>query len=162
VTAEKPTSVKLVLFDPDGNEHTINDEQKCKYATPHQPLNCLWTMVELPAEDVGEWKHTYSYYDTRFGGWKMCEERFKGPDILAVFNSYTLDPEPPIPYGEECTVTVCMSGIEEMDVTLEAYNLIHNSWESVGTELYEPEGEECLSWDIDTFEVPFDKLRLKW
>ena len=92
----------------------------------------------------------------------MSEEIFKGPDIIAVFNSYTLDPAPPIPYGEECIVTVCMSGLEKMDVTLEAYNLIHNRWESVGTESYEPAGEKCLRWIIDTFEVPFDKLRLKW
>jgi hypothetical protein len=119
-------------------------------------------MIELPSEgDVGEWEHTYSYYDTRFGGWKMSEE-IKGPDIIAVFNSYELDPAPPIPYGEECNVTICMSGLEKMDVSLEAYNLIRDRWESVGTKFYEPKGEECLSWIINTFEVPFDKLRLKW
>ncbi|NQE54382.1 hypothetical protein C5S29_12390 [ANME-1 cluster archaeon GoMg3.2] len=163
MTADKQTAVKLVLFDPEGNEHTLNDDQKCEYTTPYQPLNCLWTMIELPSEgDVGEWEHTYAFYDTRFGGWKMSEKRFKGPDIIAVFNSYELVPAPPIPYGEECNVTICMNGLEKMDVTLEAYNLIHNRWESVGMKFYESKGEKCLSWVIDTFEVPFDKLRLKW
>ena len=163
MTAEKPTAVKLVLVDPAGNKHILNDDRKCEYTTPYRPSNCSWTMIELPSEgDVGEWEYTYTFYDTRFGGWNMSEERFKGPDIIAVFNSYTLDPEPPIPYGEECNVTVCMSGLEKMDVTLEAYNLILNRWESVGTESYEPAGEKCLRWAIDTFKVPFDKLRLKW
>jgi hypothetical protein len=162
MTAEKPTTVKLVLVDPEGNKHTINDDRKCEYTAEDQSLNCSWTMIELPSvEDVGEWEHTYSYYDTRFG-WNMPEEIFKGPDIIAVFNSYTLDPAPPIPYGEVCNVTICMSGIKKMDVTLEAYNLIHNRWVSIGTESYEPAGEKCLRWVIDTFEVPFDKLRLKW
>jgi hypothetical protein len=164
LAADKPTVVKLVLVDPKSNKkHTLNDDRKCKYTTPHQPSNCSWTMIELSSEeDVGEWEYTYSYYDTSFEGWKMSDKRFKGPDIIAVFNSYTLDPAPPIPYGEVCNVTVCMSGLEKMDVRLEAYNLIHNRWDSVGTESYEPGGEKCLCWVIDTFDVPFDKLRLTW
>ena len=160
MTAEKQTTVKLVLFDPAGVSYTLDDDRKCEYTTPNQPLNCSWTMIELPSvEGVGEWEHTYTYYDTRFG-WNMYEELFKGPDIIAVFNSYTLDPAPPIPYGEECNVSVCMSGIKKMDVRLDAYNLINKGWESVGTQSYEPGGEKCLRWVIDTFELPFDKLRL--
>jgi hypothetical protein len=168
VTADKPTTLKLVLTDPCGEKHNMTEE--CKYTTPHQPQECSWRMIGLPSGQAGKWNYTFLYYDTRLyydtgDGWKMSNKTFKGPEIIAVFENYTLDPEPPIPYGKPCDVTVCMKGTEEMNVTLEAFNLWpgHKNWTIIEPlKQYEPPGEECLNWTIDTFKVPFDKLRLIW
>jgi hypothetical protein len=171
MTADKPTTIKLVLIDPCGEKHNITEE--CKYNTnttpPHQPQECSWRMIELPSGQAGKWNYSFSYYDTRLyydtgDGWNMSNKTFEGPEIIAVFENYTLDPES-CPFGDPCNVTVCMKGTEEMNVALEAFNLWpgHKNWTIIEPlKQYEPPGEECLNWAIDTFEVPFDKLRLKW
>ena len=170
VTADKNTTIKLVLIDPDDNKHEI--EEKCEYKThktPGQPQECSWRMIEPPSGQAGKWNYTFSYYDTRLyydtgDGWNMSNKTFEGPEIIAVFENYTLDPES-CPFGDPCNVTVCMKGTEEMNVTLEAFNLWpdHKNWTIIEPlKQYEPPGEECLNWTIDTFKVPFDKLRLIW
>jgi hypothetical protein len=133
VTADKPTTLKLMLTDPCGEKHNMTEE--CKYTTPHQPQECSWRMIELPSGQAGKWNYTFLYYDTRLyydtgDGWNMSNKTFKGPEIIAVFENYTLNPEPPIPYGKPCSVTVCMKGTEEMNITLEAFNLWpdHKNW----------------------------------
>ena len=161
VTADKETTLKLVLIDPDGDKHEI--EEKCDYnkTPPGQPQECSWRMIEQPAREIGMWNYTFSYYDTRYG-WKTYEKTFEGPEIIAVFENYTVDPDP-YEFGEKVDVTVCMRGTKAMNVTLEAFNLWpdQQKWTEIGTELYEPSGVKCLNWTIDTFEVPFDELRLK-
>ena len=167
VTADKPTTLKLVLTDPCGEKHNMTEE--CKYTTPHQLQECSWRMIELPSGQAGKWNYTFSYYDTRLyydtgDGWNMSNKTFEGPEIIAVFENYTLDPES-CPFGDPCNVTVCMKGTEEMNVTLEAFNLWpgHKNWTIIEPlKQYEPPGEECLNWTIDTFKVPFDELRVIW
>ena len=164
VTADKETTLKLVLIDPDGDKHEI-EENKCEYTTttpPGQPQECSWKRVELPVKKIGMWNYTFECYDTRGDDWKMSKETFEGPDMIAVFENYTVDPDPYV-FGDLVDVTVCMNGTEEMDVTLEAFNLWpdQQNWTRIGTELYVPSGVKCLNWTIDTFEVPFDELRLK-
>ena len=161
VTADKPTTLKLVLIDPDGDKHEI-EEKKCEYTTPPGQLQkCSWKRIELPVIKIGMWKYTFRYYDTRYG-WKEIKKTFEGPEMIAVFENYTVDPDPYV-FGDLVDVTVCMKGTEAMNVTLEAFNLWPNQkkWEKIETELYEPSGVKCLNWTIDTFEVPFDELRLK-
>ena len=163
VTADKPTTLKLVLIDPCGEKHNITEE--CKYIciTPHQSQECSWRMIELPSGQAGKWNYTFLYNDTRYG-WKTYDKTFEGPEIIAVFENYTLDPES-CPFGDPCNVTVCMKGTEEMNVTLEAFNLWpgHKNWTIIEPlKQYEPPGEECLNWTIDTFKVPFDELRVIW
>ena len=167
--ADKNTTVKLILVDPDDKEYTINDKKGCEYVNikPHQWSTCSWTQIELPSGQIGTWNYTFKYYDTRYDDWNRSERLFDGPNIIAVFENYTLDPKPPIPYGKVCNVIACMNGHDEMNVTLEAYNVDpyssdYNNWTRIGTEHYEPSRKKCLRWSIDTFVVPFDKLRLKW
>jgi hypothetical protein len=161
VTADKPTTLKLVLIDPDGDKHEI-EEKKCEYTTPPGQLQkCSWKRIELPVIKIGMWKYTFKYYDTRYG-WKEIKKTFEGPEMIAVFENYTVDPDPYV-FGDLVDVTVCMNGTEAMSVTLEAFNLWPDqmNWTRIGTEFYEPSGVKCLNWTIDTFEVPFDELRLK-
>ena len=176
VTADDNTTLKLVLFDPDGNEHLIT-EKECNYATPHQPFKCSWSGIELPSGQLNTWNYTFEYYDERLFydtgyGWNMFNKTFEGPNLVAVFEEYHSSPnlEPDgITWGELVNVTVCMNGTEEMDITLEAHNVDpysqdYNNWTEIGTEPehYYATGKECLNWTVDTYIVPFDKLRLKW
>ena len=162
VTADKPTTLKLVLIDPDGDKHEI--EEKCDYnkTPPGQPQECSWRMIEQPAREIGMWNYTFECYDTRGDDWKMSKETFEGPEMIAVFENYTVDLDP-YEFRDLVDVTVCMRGTEEMNVTLEAFNLWPKqmNWTRIGTKPYEPSGKKCLNWTIDTFKVPFDELRLK-
>jgi len=160
VTADKETTLKLVLIDPDGDTH--EREEKCEYTmTPGQPQECLWKNIELPVIKIGMWQYTFECYDTRYG-WKEIKETFEGPEMIAVFENYTVDPDPYV-FRDLVNVTVCMRGTKAMNVTLEAFNKWPDQmkWTEIGTEFYEPSGVKCLNWTIDTFEVPFDELRLK-
>ena len=164
VTADKETTLKLVLIDPDDNRHEI-EENKCEYTTittPGQSQECSWNNIELPVKKIGMWQYTFEYNDTRYYGWNESEKTFEGPEMIAVFENYTVDPDP-YEFRDLVDVTVCMNGTEAMNVTLEAFNLWPNQkkWEKIETELYEPSGVKCLNWTIDTFKVPFDELRLK-
>jgi hypothetical protein len=160
VTADKETTLKLVLIDPDGDKHEI-EENKCEYTTPGQPQECSWNNIVLPVKKIGMWQYTFECYDTRYG-WNESEKTFEGPEMIAVFENYTVDPDPYV-FRDLVNVTVCMRGTKEMNVTLEAFNKWpdQQKWTEIGTELYEPKGVKCLNWTIDTFEVPFDELRLK-
>jgi hypothetical protein len=175
VKADDNTTIKLVLFDPDGNEQT---EKECNYTTPHQPFKCSWSGIELPSGQIGTWNYTIEYYDKRLFydtgyGWNRFNKTFEGPNLVAVFEEYHSSPDllgpDGITWGELVNVTVCMNGTEEMDITLEAHNVDpsspdYNNWTEIGPgpEHYYATGKECLNWTIDTYIVPFDKLRLKW
>jgi hypothetical protein len=132
VTADKPTTLKLVLIDPDGDKHEI-EEKKCEYTTPPGQLQkCSWKRIELPVIKIGMWKYTFKYYDTRYG-WKEIKKTFEGPEMIAVFENYTVDPDPYV-FGDLVDVTVCMNGTEAMSVTLEAFNLWPDqmNWTRIG------------------------------
>jgi hypothetical protein len=176
VMADDNTTIELVMLEPDGKKHTMN-KCKCNYRKPHQPKKCSWTMIELPSGQLNTWNYTFEYYDERLFydtgyGWNMFNKTFEGPKLVAVFEEYYSSPnlEPDgITWGELVNVTVCMNGTEEMDITLEAHNVDpyspdYNNWTEIGPEPehYYATGKECLNWTIDTYIVPFDKLRLKW
>jgi len=92
----------------------------------------------------------------------MSKKTFEGPEIIAVFENYTVDPDP-YKFRDLVDVTVCVGGTKAMNVTLEAFNRWPHikDWESIGRKHYEPSGVKCLNWTIDTFKVPFEELRLK-
>ena len=160
VTANDTTAVDLILVDPDNNHHPERDYKI--YTEPRQRLRFTWTRKELPLAQIENWCYTFSYTDPRNGSMRY-NKTFVGPRIIAVFKNYTIDPYP-IHFNRTHNVTVWMTGTIPMKVELEAFNLYKNKriWEPVGTRDYEPTGEQPLNWTINTFDMPFDNLRLNW
>jgi hypothetical protein len=141
VTANDTTAVDLIVVDSDNNHHPERD-YKIYDTEPPQRLRFTWTRKELPLAEIGNWNYTFRYNDSRYG---------------------TMDPYP-ILFNRKHNVTVWMTGTIPMEIELESFNLYQNKriWEPVGTRDYEPPGEQPLNWTINTFDIPFDNLRLNW
>jgi hypothetical protein len=158
-TANKPTTLKLMLISPRGKAILCEDEYV--YTTPPHSLVCSWNLLGLPYGSLGRWNYTFLYHDP-VDGWREYNQTFQGPELVAVFRKYTISPKPPIRYGDPVTVTLWMNATKEMELSLEAFNVVTMNWTHIGVQQYEPSGEKALSWCIETLNVPFKELRLKW
>jgi hypothetical protein len=149
VSAEKNTSIKLATINPLGEETEYGARRY--YAPGLKTLN--WTVESTNFERIGRWNYTFSYYDTGWSRWKdYREEKFEGPEPIAILKNFTIDPKPPLLYGESCNVTVVVNGSRDLNITLElcsstaSCTLVKRKWYKSS------EGEREMIWkDIKPF-----------
>ena len=152
ISANKNTSIKPVIIDPRGNNRTIEDAKNYSDGNEIKELN--WTIEAFKPERLclGMWNYTFIYYNTTknnyVGGWEEYEKQFEGPELVAVFKDFKIEPEElPLLYSETCNVTVSVNGSEDLNITLELCNSTVCKPIENGTKTYNmSEGEQQMVW----------------
>ena len=124
VKANDKTTIGLIVTDPNKTEYKLAPKV---YDTPGEPKHLFWTVniAELN-QSLGTWKYkfNYTYYDNQR---KVTEtwnrKNVKGPEIYAVLDDFSLDPEyilssGEIPEGVTFNVSCKVNGTEELNMTL--------------------------------------------
>ena len=152
VSAAKDTRIRPVIIDPT-DKRTHGSERN--YSTGTKPEELCWTINLSAPENIcwGMWNYTFEYFDTRKkyenetgDGWVEWENQSEGPEHIAVFKNFDIDPKPPLLYGESCNVSVVVNGSGDFDITLELCN--STTCKPVETKTYNSsKGEQPIVWD---------------
>ena len=154
VSAAKDTRIRPVIIDPT-DKRTHGSERN--YSTGTKPEELCWTINLSAPENIcwGMWNYTFEYFDTRKkyenetgDGWVEWENQSEGPEHIAVFKNFDIDPKPPLLYGESCNVSVVVNGSKSknFNITLELCN--STTCKPVETKTYNSsKGEQPIVWD---------------